>query len=116
MIFIASFLSGICASLGIGGGVVLLLYLTTFLGVAQKEAGLLNLIFFIPIAILSIIMHSKNKLIKFDVIPPCIIGGIFGILLGVWFNSFISNDILSKIFGVFLIIFGIKLLFTKSQA
>lgn len=115
MIYIASFFSGIFASLGIGGGVVLLLYLTTFLQVAQKEAQLLNLIFFIPIAILSICLHIKNKLIEGDVIFPCIVGGILGLSLGIWLNSSISNEILSKAFGVFLIIFGVKLLFTKNK-
>lgn len=115
MIYIASFFSGIFASLGIGGGVVLLLYLTTFLQVAQKEAGLLNLIFFVPIAILSLILHIKNKLIEVEVIFPCIVGGIFGIALGIFLNTSISNEFLSKVFGVFLVIFGLKLLFTKAD-
>lgn len=116
MIYIASFFSGVCASLGIGGGVILLLYLTTMLAVEQKEAQLVNLIFFIPIAILSIIMHVKNKLINFESVTPCIIGGVLGIIVGILLNSYVSNDFLSKIFGVFLVGFGVKLLFTNPDS
>lgn len=115
MIYIASFFSGIFASLGIGGGFLLLLYLTISLGMEQKEAQLINLIFFIPIAIISVIMHYKNKLIDTHSSSQCIVGGVVGVMVAIFINSYISGDLLSKIFGVFLIIFGIKTLFTKNK-
>lgn len=115
MIYIASFFSGICASLGIGGGFILLLYLTLVLEIEQKEAQLLNLIFFIPIAIISIIMHKKNNIIEFDKASPCIVGGVIGVMVAIFINTFITSALLSKIFGVFLIIFGAKALFTKNK-
>ncbi len=115
MIYIASFFSGIFASLGVGGGFILILFLTFTLGMEQKEAQLLNLLFFIPIAIASVVVHLKNKLIDLNSASQCIVGGIVGVMVAIFISSFISNELLSKIFGVFLLIFGIKTLFTKKQ-
>ena len=52
LLYSAAFLTGILASLGLGGGMILILYLTIFAGMAQFEAQGINLIFFIPIALL----------------------------------------------------------------
>ena len=50
---VVSLLSGVTASMGLGGGFVLLIYLTAFANVPQMEAQLINLIFFLPIGALS---------------------------------------------------------------
>ena len=61
-ILAAAFLTGIFASLGLGGGMILILYMTIFAGYTQLDAQGINLIFFIPIALLSLIIHTKSKL------------------------------------------------------
>ena len=61
---LAGLLSGICASMGLGGGFVLLVYLTLFTQLSQLDAQLTNLVFFLPIAVLSVILHLKNQLIE----------------------------------------------------
>ena len=68
-------LSGVCASLGIGGGFVLLLYFTAFAAMPQREAQLLNLVFFLPIAVVSLVLHIRHRLIVFHAVWPCILGG-----------------------------------------
>ena len=60
VIAIVSFATGVFASLGLGGGMVLIIYLTVFAGMPQIQAQGINLIFFVPIAIISIIIHNKN--------------------------------------------------------
>ena len=50
--YIAAFLTGILAAMGVGGGMILIVYLTFFVGVPQLSAQGINLIYFIPIAIL----------------------------------------------------------------
>lgn len=57
---IAGFLSGVIASMGMGGGAVLLIYLVVFAGAEQLAAQGINLAFFIPIGILSIIIYAKK--------------------------------------------------------
>ncbi|MEG0693690.1 MAG: sulfite exporter TauE/SafE family protein [Oscillospiraceae bacterium] len=108
-------LSGITASLGIGGGFVLLLYLTVITNMPQREAQLINLIFFLPIAIVSILLHIRNKLIVKDVVMKSVIGGILGVFVGVYIATILPNEFISKAFAIFVLIVGIKELFAKKK-
>jgi len=56
IIGIVSFLSGIMASMGLGGGMVLILYLSAINGLDQLSSQGINLLFFIPIGIFSVIL------------------------------------------------------------
>ena len=60
---IASLIAGFVSALGLGGGGILVLYLTLFLGMEQMQAGGINLIFFLPLAAVSIFIHVKHHLI-----------------------------------------------------
>ncbi len=113
--FIVSFFTGIAASLGLGGGFILLVYLTAFAQIPQIEAQGINLIFFIPIAALSLYFHRKNKLLDVSVILPCVIFGVFGAVIGVICANYIGSDALNKLFAVFIIFVGLKELFHKSD-
>ena len=64
MNIIIGLLSGAAASMGFGGGFVLIIYLTVFLNIDQITAQGVNLLFFLPVALVSIIIHQKNRLIK----------------------------------------------------
>ena len=55
-------LSGVIASMGLGGGFVLLIWLTLHDGMPQREAQGVNLLFFLPIALISVIMHIRVKI------------------------------------------------------
>lgn len=113
VIAVVSFLSGFIASLGLGGGMVLIIYLAIFTGMEQLEAQGINLIFFIPIAFISIILHTKSKLIIWKKIIPSIITGIIAALIFSLVASMLGSEILSKIFSVFIIIIGIRELIKK---
>lgn len=115
-LYSASLLTGVLASLGLGGGMILILYLTIFADVAQFEAQGINLIFFIPIALLSIIIHTKNKLIKWKQIIPSIILGAVLAALSSYIASGMKNEILTKLFAVLVFIAGIRELFTKTES
>lgn len=112
---IVGLLSGICASLGIGGGFVLLLYLTAVASVPQLEAQLLNLVFFLPIAVISLGFHIKHKLIDGKAVWPSVMGGLIGVFLGVWIASALTNEWLAKLFAIFILIIGIRELLTKTK-
>ena len=106
-IILASFLSGLTASMGLGGGMILILYLTLILGIPQIEAQGINLIFFIPIATISVILHNKKGLIPWKKIIPAIIAGIITALLASRFSNRLSNNHLKKLFGMVVITIGI---------
>ncbi|MBQ8765816.1 MAG: sulfite exporter TauE/SafE family protein [Clostridia bacterium] len=104
---VAGFLSGLIGSMGFGGGGILIIYLVIFANTPQIVAQGINLIFFIPCALLATIIYSIKKQIKFKVILPVILGGIIGVLFASYFLSFIKSEWLSKAFAIFLILMGL---------
>ncbi len=115
IIGLVSFFTGVAASLGLGGGFVLLIYLTAFAGVPQLEAQGINLIFFLPIAALSLIFHTKNKLIDKKPLLPSILTGAAAVVLGVLLAGVLGSKWLSKLFAIFILYVGIKELFHKKS-
>lgn len=112
---IAAIISGMAASLGIGGGGILIIYLTLFASMEQLKAQGLNLLFFIPCGIIAIIIHLKNKLIDKAYSVPLIIGGVVGALVGNYLATVINTAILGKMFAVFIILIGLRELLSKSK-
>ncbi len=112
---LAGLLSGICASMGLGGGFVLMVYLNLFTEIKQLEAQMLNLSFFIPIAILSVYMHSIKGNIEKTVVKKTFAFGVIGVILGALIAFWIDAQMLSKIFGGFILIVGLRELFHKKQ-
>ena len=110
---IASFFSGVLGSMGFGGGGILILYLTLALGLKQITAQGINLIFFIPCAIMGIILHAKHGLIEIKRVLPYLISAIPGVILGLYLTNIIDNTWLAKIFGGVLIALGVRELITN---
>ena len=112
---LAGLFSGIIASMGMGGGAVLLIYLTVFAGAEQLAAQGINLLFFIPIGMLAIIIYAVKKKIKFKKVLPLALFGLIGALPGICISKIIKGDILSDCFAIFLIFLGTKELFAKDK-
>ena len=104
----AGFFSGLTASMGLGGGFVLLICLTGFMGVPQTEAQWINLIFFLPIASLSLFFHQKNGLLRTNRLLPSVLGGLIGAMLGVSAARMLGDANLSRLFAVFLAVIGLR--------
>ena len=113
---LAGLFLGIIASMGMGGGAVLLIYLAVFAGVEQLTAQGINLMFFIPIGVLSIIIYAFKKQIEWKKIWLFVIFGIIGSFLGIYISGMIKADLLSKLFGGFLCILGVKEIFSKDKS
>ena len=104
----AGFFSGLFASMGLGGGSVLVIYLLFFENMAQTKAGGINLLFFIPIALVSVMIYAFKRQIKFKSLIKIIGGGVLGCFIGIFISTVFPNIILSKIFGLFLCILGVN--------
>ena len=104
---IAGLVSGIVGGMGMGGGTLLIPILSIFLGFSQKSAQGINLLVFIPMSIVAIIIHIKNKLIDFKVGVPIIISGIIFSVIGSIIANGLSNNNLRVYFGVFLLLVGV---------
>ena len=78
---IAGIVSGIVSGAGMGGGTILILILSNFMGVDQHLAQAANLIFFIPTSITAIYMNIKNKTIDYKISLYIIMFGIIGAIV-----------------------------------
>lgn len=109
-------LAGILSSMGLGAGTVLILYLMLFTDTQQIVAQGMNLLFFIPIASLSIYLHVKNKLIEEKKTSFKISSiGVIGALGGCFAATSLEGNYLTKAFAVFLLCIGLKDLFAKRE-
>lgn len=95
--------SGIVSSLGMGGGTILILCLSLFMGIDQHIAQGANLIFFIPTAIVAIFINQKNKLIKWKTGIIIIVSGIIGTIIGAKISVSLDTKSLKLYFGIFLL-------------
>jgi len=101
---ILGFLSG----LGVGGGSLLMLWLTLIIGLDHNTARQINLLFFLPAAGIAIIFYKKNSKIDFKRFLPAILAGCIGSALTSKISQWIDTEILQKIFGFILLITGIR--------
>lgn len=96
--------SGIVSGTGMGGGTILIFFLTIVLGIEQHIAQAANLIFFIPTSIIAIIVNLKNKNINLKLGIYIAIFGILGAIIGANIAIYTDVKYLKKLFGVFLLI------------
>lgn len=104
---VASLLSGIVAGMGMGGGTFLIPVLTIFFAVNQHSAQAINLLVFIPCAIISLIIHFKNKLVDIKVALVLIAFGLLASVPASLLALNTQNDTLKKMFGGFLLAIGV---------
>lgn len=109
--FIIGLVTGILSGFGIGGGSLLILYLTLFSGVPQYTAAGINLLYFIFCAPAALISHFKNKLIDGKTALCCIAAGVPSSVLAAIAAAYLDVGVLRRIFGVFLLYIGIRELF-----
>lgn len=113
---IAGLLSGAIGALGLGGGGVLIIYLTLFAFVPQAQAQGINLLFFLPCAAVALYFHTKAKLIEWRYAVPMSLAGFAGAVAGCLLAGYIGGQWLSKIFGGYILVIGLYELFKKKEA
>ena len=115
VIVLASFFSAVCASLGLGGGTVLMLYFALLTDIPQQQAQGINLLLFLPVAALSLWFHTKNRLVAWKKILWVILCGIPGVFLGCYLSGVLDVTWLKRAFGIFLLIMGVRELFPAAN-
>ena len=99
-------ISGIISGTGMGGGTILILLLSIFMGLDQHVAQATNLVFFVPTAIAAIFISLKKKIIDLRA-GVVIIVGVVGATIGAIISSKMNVNLLKKFFGIFLLIIAI---------
>lgn len=108
-------LTGIISGFGIGGGSLLVLYLTAFAGMAQYTAGGINLLYFIGCAPAALIGHIRQKTVIWQAVVWCGVAGAVAAIPTSLIASGIDTDLLRRLFGVVLLYIGVKELRTKKK-
>lgn len=114
-LIIIGFLSGIISGMGIGGGTILIPSLVLFSGLSQLEAQGINLLVFIPIAIVAIVTHVKQGNIEFQYSKYMVLGGVISSIIGSLLAMKIPSESLRRYFGIFLLIIGLYEFFKKKR-
>ena len=109
------FLTGIISGFGVGGGSLLVLYLTVFGGVDQYTAGGINLLYFTGCAPAALVSHIRNKRIVWRAVLPCLLTGIPLSVGAALLGGMLDVILLHKAFGVVLLYIGIKELFATAK-
>ena len=108
-------LLGFLSGLGTGGGSLLILWLTLVLGMPQPQARAMNLLFFIPAAIIACLFRWKQGRLDFKKVLPAILAGsatatVFTLCSTAW-----NTDLLQKLFGILLLFTGLRELLYKPK-
>ncbi|HEY8390499.1 MAG TPA: sulfite exporter TauE/SafE family protein [Clostridia bacterium] len=104
------FAGGILGGMGMGGGTLTIPLLTMLAGVEQHTAQAINLVAFIPMALIALIVHFKNKLVKTQGVLYIIIPAVALSVLSSFIVKKINSTLLSRLFGVFLALLGLWIL------
>jgi len=100
--------TGILSGFGIGGGSLLVLYLTAILGMEQYTAGGINLLYFVGCAPAALIGHIKNRAIEWKAVLWCALAGVVVAVPVSLLAADIDTDLLRRLFGLGLLYIGIK--------
>lgn len=106
---ILGFLSG----LGTGGGSLLILWLTFVVGVDSTIARNINLMFFVPSALIACFFRWKQGRLNFGKILPAIVAGCISAAIFSWLSGIIDSSLFRKAFGLLLIFTGLRELLCK---
>lgn len=107
--------TGVLSGFGVGGGTLLLVYMTAFTGVEQSLAQGINLVYFLPAGLLALPAHLKNGFVEKRALLPAIGAGLFFAALGAWAAAGLEEEMLRRCFGGFLIFVGLRELFGRAK-
>ena len=111
-IILIGFISGIINGLfGGGGGTILVLALTFILGISQHKAQATAISIIFPLSLMSGFIYYKNGFTAINITLQVAIGGTIGSYIGSNVLNKIPADHLRKIFGFFMIIAAIRMIF-----
>lgn len=106
--FLAGTAAGILSGFGVGGGTLLLIYLTAAANLPQQLAQGINLLYFLPAAATALPSHLKNGYIERSALLPAISSGLLCAGAAAWLATSLNTELLHRCFGGFLICVGIS--------
>lgn len=106
-ILISSIL-GFLAGIGTGGGSLLILWLTLVRGISPEQTRTINLLFFIPSAVIATFINIRKDRVVIKKITPAVIAGCIAAAAASALGKNMDTEILKKLFGGLLIFAGLR--------
>ena len=103
---LAGAVTGVVTGFGIGGGTLLVLWLTMVRKTDQLAAQGINLLYFLPSAVCALVSHIKSRRVLWKAVFFCVAAGVPATAFAALFAAGIDTSLLRRIFGGFLIIVG----------
>lgn len=108
-------LLGFLSGLGVGGGSLLVVWLTAVLAMDPRQAQGINLLFFLPAAVCACGFHIRNKRLPWSLVLPAAGAGCLTAALGAYLAGRMDTELLRRLFGGLLILTGLSELFRKAK-
>ncbi len=108
-------LLGFLSGIGVGGGSLLMLWLTLVLHMEHVSARMINLLFFIPSAIVASFFRWRQGSLDLKKIVPAVIGGCLAAACFSLLSKQMDIELLKKMFGILLLATGIRELFYRPR-
>ena len=105
--------AGILSAWGVGGGTLLLLIMTLLLGVEQRTAQAVNLLFFLPTAASALVCHAKSGCLDKPTLRSAIPWAVTAAVAGAWIATAVDPEMLRRPFGVYLLLSGVSLVWPR---
>lgn len=106
---------GVLSGWGIGGGSLLMVWMSAVLSMKQTAAQSINLLYFLPTAAAALILHAKNRVIAWRAVLPAAIAGALTAAPAAWLAAGLDTALLRRLFGGFLILVGLSEIFLKGR-
>ncbi len=99
---------GFLGGMGVGGGSLLILWLTSVCSLSYPTARVFNLLFFIPCALIASLFRWKQGTLDLKKLLPAILGGCIAAGVFSYIGALIDVKYIQKLFGILLLITGIR--------
>ena len=107
--------TGVLSGFGVGGGTLLLVYLTAVAGMDQHLAQGINLLYFLPAGLMALPAHWKNGFVEKKTLAPAIGAGLLCAAGAAWLSVGLEAGLLRRLFGGFLLLVGGMELFGRKK-
>ena len=109
----AGMLSGL---VGVGGGIIIVPALVLLLHFTQKDAQGTSLgILLLPVGILAVMQYYKQGHVDVKIVGLVSIGFVIGGFLGSKLALTLSDDMVKKVFAIFMLLMACKMLFLDKK-
>ncbi|HAN18537.1 MAG TPA: permease [Bacteroidales bacterium] len=114
LIIIGLFAGFVGGALGLGGGIIIVPALVFIMGFTQHQAqGTSLAALLLPVGIFAVIHYAKHNYIDYKFAAILIVASILGSYLGSLVSTYLPEKTLKTIFGIFMLLISLKMIFNK---